>query len=161
MIHYERYTTCFGDVAIAADEKGVVAVVIGGRERPIRKGEHWQRRASELTDKAAGQLEEYFSGRRREFDLPIKPRGTDFQQRVWSVLQRIPYGETRCYRQQAEALGNPRAIRAVAQANSANPLPVIIPCHRVIGADGSLTGYVGGLEMKARLLTLEGAPFRR
>lgn len=126
---------------------------------PMPMPADWQHQPSALTDRAARQLEEYFAGKRREFDLPLNPRGTPFQRRVWDALLRIPYGESRSYRQQTESLGNPKAIRAVGRANGANPIAVVIPCHRVIGADGSLTGYAGGLDMKARLLMLEGVSF--
>jgi methylated-DNA-[protein]-cysteine S-methyltransferase len=101
------------------------------------------------------QLTEYFAGERRQFDLELAPAGTEFQQRVWAELQRIPYGETVSYGDIARRLGRPGASRAVGLANGSNPLPIVVPCHRVIGADGSLTGYGGGLEAKARLLELE------
>jgi methylated-DNA-[protein]-cysteine S-methyltransferase len=103
------------------------------------------------------QLNEYFAGVRRSFDLEIAPAGTPFQQRVWRELTRIPWGETRSYRDIAVAVGRRGAARAVGMANNRNPLPIVIPCHRVIGADGSLTGYAGGLQTKAWLLALEGA----
>lgn len=102
------------------------------------------------------QLLEYFSGSRRSFDLELAPEGTPFQKRVWDALAAIPWGETRSYRQLAEAIGNPRALRAVGGANGANPLVVIIPCHRVIAADGSLGGFSAGSERKRILLALEG-----
>jgi len=102
------------------------------------------------------QLDEYLAGRRRDFDLPLDPRGTEFQRLCWNALQEIPYGETRSYGQQARIIGRPQAARAVGLANHDNPIGVIIPCHRVIGANGSLTGYAGGLEMKRKLLELEG-----
>jgi methylated-DNA-[protein]-cysteine S-methyltransferase len=102
------------------------------------------------------QLDEYLSGRRRDFDLPLDPWGTEFQRLCWNALQEIPYGETRSYGQQARNIGRPQAARAVGLANHDNPIGVIIPCHRVIGANGSLTGYAGGLEMKRKLLELEG-----
>ncbi|WP_193165913.1 methylated-DNA--[protein]-cysteine S-methyltransferase [Microbulbifer hainanensis] len=159
MIHYAIYSTRFGDVVIAANDAGLVALAFHGVERPSSISPEWQEGATALTDMAAGQLEEYFAGTRRAFDLPLDPQGTEFQRRVWDALLRIPYGETRSYREQAESLGNPRAIRAVARANGANRIAIIIPCHRVIGADGTLTGYAGGLERKAQLLTLEGAHF--
>ena len=104
---------------------------------------------------ACRQLDEYFEGRRQKFDLALKLHGTDFQRSAWESLLRIPYGETRSYLQQAESIRNPRAIRAIGQANSRNPIPIIIPCHRVIGKNGSLTGYAGGLDRKTRLLVLE------
>lgn len=108
-----------------------------------------------LTSLAAEQLTEYFSRNRRTFDLPLAPAGTPFQTRVWQALLEIPYGETRSYLDIAVAIGNPKAVRAVGMANNRNPISFIIPCHRVIGADGSLVGYGGGLELKRSLLELE------
>ena len=102
------------------------------------------------------QLTEYFSGTRRRFDLPLAPEGTAFQTQVWAALKDIPWGETRSYGQVAQAIGNPKASRAVGSANHRNPIPILIPCHRVIGADGSLVGYGGGLDLKRALLSLEG-----
>ena len=101
------------------------------------------------------QLEEYFAGERRTFDLALAPGGTPFQAQVWAELCRIPYGETLSYLQLAQRIGNPRAVRAVGLANGSNPIAIVIPCHRVIGADGSLTGYGGGLPTKRWLLGLE------
>ena len=111
--------------------------------------------SSTLLKDACRQLDEYFEGRRQKFDLALKPHGTDFQRSAWESLLRIPYGETRSYLQQAEYIRNPKAIRAIGQANSRNPISIIIPCHRVIGKNGSLTGYTGGLNRKTRLLALE------
>ena len=110
-----------------------------------------------LLQRAAQQLTEYFDARRRRFDLPLRPQGTAFQQAAWSALCDIPYGQTRTYAQQAAAIGNPKACRAVGMANHRNPLPLFIPCHRVIGAGGKLTGYAGGLAVKRFLLELEQA----
>ncbi|MFK7912870.1 MAG: methylated-DNA--[protein]-cysteine S-methyltransferase [Pseudomonadales bacterium] len=104
---------------------------------------------------ARTQLEEYFAGQRQDFDVPLDPRGTDFQQSVWTQLRGIPFGETCSYRDIAERLGKPKAVRAVGSANGRNPLPIIVPCHRVIGSNGSLTGFGGGLENKQILLELE------
>lgn len=109
-----------------------------------------------VLSEAERQLTEYFSGRRREFTLPLKPAGTAFQQAVWQALRGIPFGETRSYAEIAQSVKRPRAFRAVGMANHCNPIPVIIPCHRVVGSDGSLTGYAGGLEAKRILLHLEG-----
>lgn len=103
----------------------------------------------------AAQLEAYFAGDRTTFDIPLSPRGTAFQLRVWSALREIPYGQTRSYRDIAVAIGAPRAMRAVGMANGRNPLSIVVPCHRVVGADGSLTGYGGGLRNKQLLLDLE------
>ena len=104
---------------------------------------------------AARQLDEYFQGRRHRFDLPLAPRCTPFQREVLNALQAIPYGQTRSYKEVAAAIGRPKAVRAVGAANARNPIPIIIPCHRVIGSDGSLTGFGGGLGAKRRLLRLE------
>jgi methylated-DNA-[protein]-cysteine S-methyltransferase len=104
---------------------------------------------------ALAQFEAYFRGELRAFDLPLDPRGTPFQRQVWAAVARIPYGETRAYGEIAAAIDKPAAVRAVGLANGANPLPIVIPCHRVIGSNGSLTGYGGGLEAKRRLLALE------
>ena len=101
------------------------------------------------------QLCEYLKGERKEFDLPLNPKGTDFQKRVWKALCEIPYGETRSYKQIAETIGNPKAVRAVGMANHRNPLLIVVPCHRVIGADGKLVGYAAGIDKKAFLLQLE------
>ena len=124
-----------------------------------RKSKHFQQKyisnSSNLLKDACRQLDEYFEGRRQKFDLALKPHGTDFQRSAWESLLRIPYGETRSYLQQAESIRNPKAIRAIGQANSHNPIPIIIPCHRVIGKNGSLTGFAGGLDRKTRLIALE------
>ena len=108
-----------------------------------------------LIKKAASQLAEYFAGRRRKFDLPLSPEGTEFQRSVWQALQSIPFGETRSYGNIAAQIGNPKACRAVGMANNRNPIVIIIPCHRVIGQDGSLTGYGGGIDIKQYLLDME------
>ena len=109
---------------------------------------------------AARQLADYFAGQLTEFDLPLAPAGTDFQRRVWAALQTIPYGQTWSYAQLAEKIGNASAVRAVGLANGKNPIAVVIPCHRVIGADGSLTGYGGGLDRKRFLIDLESSGSR-
>jgi methylated-DNA-[protein]-cysteine S-methyltransferase len=111
-----------------------------------------------LIKKAAAQLGEYFEGRRKSFNLPLALRGTDFQIAVWEALQTIPAGETRSYKDVAALIGNPKAVRAVGMANNRNPIVIIVPCHRVIGSDGSLTGYGGGLLAKQFLLDLENGP---
>lgn len=121
-------------------------------------GEHPQQGAegpTPLLEEAARQLEEYFAGQRKEFSLPLAPKGTEFQLRVWQALLQIPYGETRSYGELAAMVGNPKACRAVGGANHRNPLSILIPCHRVVGTGGSLTGYAGGLNVKEFLLKLE------
>ncbi|MEO1060003.1 MAG: methylated-DNA--[protein]-cysteine S-methyltransferase [Actinomycetota bacterium] len=108
-----------------------------------------------ILDAAAQQLGEYFAGERTEFDLPLDPHGTEFQVAAWKALAEIPYGETATYGEQAERIGRPTAVRAVGAANGRNPLSIVLPCHRVVGADGSLTGFAGGLDAKRTLLDLE------
>ena len=122
--------------------------------RPVAGERNDQNR---LLAEASEQLHAYFAGLLREFRLPLDMRGTDFQMCVWKHLLAIPYGDTRSYLNIAEAVGSPRAVRAVGAANGANPIPIVVPCHRVIGASGKLTGYGGGLPLKKRLLMLEGA----
>ncbi len=112
---------------------------------------------TELLKDAGRQLEDYFSGKRKHFELPLEPSGTEFMLNVWKTLQKIPYGQTRNYQEIAQIIGNENASRAVGLANNKNPIPVIIPCHRVIGKDGKLTGYRGGLNIKDYLLKLEKA----
>ena len=121
-------------------------------------GEHPQQGAEDptpLLEEAARQLEEYFAGQRKVFSLPLAPKGTEFQLRVWQALLQSPYGETRSYGELAAMVGNPKACRAVGGANHRNPLSILIPCHRVVGTGGSLTGYAGGLAIKEFLLKLE------
>ena len=110
---------------------------------------------TELILQCKMQLDEYFRGERKAFDLPLAPKGTDFQKKVWNALQKIPYGETKTYGEIAAAVGNPKAARAVGMANNKNPIGIIIPCHRVVGADGKLVGYAGGMDKKEWLLQLE------
>lgn len=139
--------TPIGPLTLQADEAAVTA---------IRFGAGGAQDTSPLLDAAEAQLREYFAGARRTFDLPLAPHGTAFQQRVWAALRAIPYGETRTYGELAAAIGSPNASRAVGMANHRNPISIVIPCHRVIGANGTLTGYAGGLEVKRKLLALEG-----
>lgn len=126
-------------------------------KEPMAVPEQWEQRETPLLLETKRQLSEYFDGARSSFSLPLAPRGTVFQQAVWKQLEAIPYGETRTYGQIAAALGKPTASRAVGGANHNNPIAIVIPCHRVIGANGKLTGYAGGLEIKEKLLRLEGA----
>jgi len=150
--NYYAYNSPFGKMMICSNGKAITFIEPGGKIKLTGCN-----KANALTDKAAEQLEEYFAGKRRKFDLPLDPQGTQFQRLVWNALLKIPYGETRSYKQIAQMVGNPKACRAVGMANNKNPIWIVIPCHRVIGADGSLTGYGGGLEMKQRLLELEKA----
>ena len=139
--------TPIGNIGIRADESGVCALVF----RP--DGD--QNDASPLLDWAQRELEEYFAGRRRDFSVPLSIAGTPFQQKVWRALCAIPYGETRSYGEIAKAIGNDKAARAVGMANNKNPIGILIPCHRVVGANGKLVGYAGGMEKKEFLLELE------
>lgn len=146
---YFVYPTPMGRITLASDGSSLTqlafgAVELAGTNTPTA-----------LTNEAANQVQEYLAGKRTEFDLPLDPQGTVFQQHVWDALQHIPYGETRSYQQVAQMLGKPKAMRAVGGANNKNPLPIIIPCHRVIGANGDLVGYVAGLKIKKFLLDLE------
>jgi len=147
---YYFYETIFGRIMIGSDGKAVTFIKTVWNEEPI--GEMV---ADALTDTAAQQLEEYFAGKRSRFDVSLHPHGTVFQKSVWKALCDIPYGETRSYKQIAQAVGNPDACRAVGMANNKNPIWIMIPCHRVIGSSGKLIGYGGGLEMKQRLLDIE------
>jgi methylated-DNA-[protein]-cysteine S-methyltransferase len=139
----------------ASSRSGAICCVFFNNEAQINNPEDFHVRETPLIKKAAAQLDEYFNGKRKEFNLPLALHGTDFQNRVWEALQNIPYGETVSYSQIAAATGNLRARRAVGMANNRNPIPIIIPCHRVIGKDGNLTGYAGGLDLKQKLLLLE------
>ncbi|MEK7408391.1 MAG: methylated-DNA--[protein]-cysteine S-methyltransferase [Acidobacteriota bacterium] len=157
---------CFGAVQprrgltihIAADDRAILRISAGGGAREFAGDNRWERRDDHpLIGRAARQLTEYFEGRRREFDLPLDLRGTEFQKRVWEALLAIPYGETRSYGRIAKAVGVPRGARAVGGANHANPVAIVVPCHRVINAGGGLGGYGGGLPLKRLLLELERA----
>ncbi|WP_080797717.1 methylated-DNA--[protein]-cysteine S-methyltransferase [Arabiibacter massiliensis] len=143
------YQTPLGRLTIASDGAAITAIAFGEEELP------GERHATELTNRAANQLQEYLAGKRRAFDLPLAPAGTEFQKKVWAALADIPYGETRSYSDIAAAIGSPRACRAVGGANNRNPLPIVVPCHRVVGANGSLVGYASGTKIKAFLLDLE------
>lgn len=138
-----------GYLTVTEQDGAITSITFGGTAETVP--------ATALLREAKRQLDEYFSGSRRAFDLPLAPQGTAFQRRVWTALAAIPYGETRTYAQIAAAIGSPKACRAVGMANHCNPLPIVIPCHRVIGSGGQLTGYAGGLDTKRYLLTLEQA----
>jgi methylated-DNA-[protein]-cysteine S-methyltransferase len=144
------YNYPIGPIGIA-EADGAICSVFFGRKAP----KSFDKAETPLIQKAAGQLSEYFEGKRKQFDLPLDLRGTDFQGSVWKALQKIPFGTTVSYGELAAAIGKPRACRAVGMANNRNPIVIIIPCHRVIGHDGSLTGYGGGLKVKQFLLDLE------
>ena len=152
---YRYHDSPIGRLLLAADETGLQKLLMDIDDKPWHISEHWSSAADEL-DEVCRQLDEYFAGRRQRFEVRLAPQGTAFQQAVWQALQTIPFGRTSCYSALAAEIARPKAVRAVGAANGANPIAVIIPCHRVIGRDGSLTGYAGGLPRKALLLKLEG-----
>lgn len=135
-----------------AEENGGICRIFFSSEKTLADFELFE---TPLIRKAASQLTEYFDGRRKEFDLPLALKGTDFQISVWKALQTIPASETRSYKDIAVMIGNPKAARAVGMANNKNPVAIVVPCHRVIGQDGSMTGYAGGLPVKEYLLEVE------
>lgn len=145
------YETEIGKITIA--ENGTAITNIYFKDEVIPKD--IEVKETTLINKAATEIIEYLEGKRKTFDLPLTPEGTEFQQKVWNALKEIPYGETRSYKEMAEAIGNPKACRAVGMANNKNPIMLFIPCHRVIGANGSLVGYAGGLDIKEKLLNME------
>jgi O-6-methylguanine DNA methyltransferase len=166
------FSSPIGPLFLAASDKGLVALEFDARlpgQQSVRPNPRNLCQEKEKTQKVAfhespavmrpyeAQLEEYFSGARREFTFPLDLRGTDFQLACWRALAAIPYGETRTYADIARAIGKPHAFRAVGMANNRNPIAIVIPCHRVIASDGTLCGYGGGLDIKRRLLELEGA----
>ncbi len=154
-IYYMRVETPVGELLIAATGKGLCRLQLNGKLPPPKADETWIESREHLRPYEQ-QLSAYFRGELREFSCDLDLEGTPFQKRCWEELRRIPYGTTRSYAEIARAIGRPRAFRAVGQANHQNPVAIIVPCHRVIGANGALTGYGGGLEMKQALLRLEG-----
>ena len=144
--------TSLGFFGIESNGQAVVRVLLNP---PLSCHEQPPEEGDAVIEEAFRQLELYAAGKLETFDLPLAPRGTPFMRKVWDALLRIPYGETASYRDIAEAIGSPKACRAVGMANHRNPIPIFIPCHRVIGCRGELTGYAGGLEMKRRLLDRE------
>ncbi|MEI9810238.1 MAG: methylated-DNA--[protein]-cysteine S-methyltransferase [Bacteroidota bacterium] len=155
---YKFFNSPVGRLTLIASEKGLAAI-LWENDDPNRV--HAKAVLEDNNDpvllETERQLQEYFEGNRDSFSLPLDLEGTTFQKQVWEALSTIPYGETRNYTQIAKQIGNPKAVRAVGAANGRNPISIILPCHRVIGASGSLTGFAGGLETKARLLSMEGA----
>ena len=149
-----------GKLLIAGDQESVRQINFAKNGKPSKPEPEWQESSRGPVAQAARQLREYFAGSRTDFDLPLSPQGTEFQRQVWRRLQEIPYGETISYGQLANQIGNPKASRAVGLANGSNPIPIVIPCHRVIGSNGKLTGYGGGLPIKEKLLALERRQLR-
>lgn|SRR5262245_28758943 len=156
-MNYTYLDTIIGRILIAGDDDAICAIRF---ERDNRPDPEWQPATRKLLREASRQLELYFERQLREFVLPLRPKGTSFQKTVWRELQKIPYGGTISYGELACRVGKPHASRAVGAANGANPIPIVIPCHRVIGANGKLTGFGGGLPIKQKLLALESAQLR-
>ncbi|NLK00335.1 MAG: methylated-DNA--[protein]-cysteine S-methyltransferase [Clostridia bacterium] len=141
-----------GNLLIAEEKGKITHLLFESKDERIH---HHEIKETPLLQRAAQQLDEYFNGKRKNFDLPLAPQGTEFQKKVWGALLEIPYGETRSYKDIAIQIENPKAFRAVGMANNRNPISIIIPCHRVVGHNGRLVGYGGGLPMKEYLLDLE------
>ena len=157
VLSYTYLESPVGRLLLAGDDDALHFVSFPSGDKAIRPKPEWIR-SERPFDEAKRQLVAYFKGELRQFDLPLVLTGTDFQKRVWNTLKTIPYGETRSYGWLAQRIGRPTASRAVGAANGANPIPIIIPCHRVIGSNGALTGFGGGIETKKFLLALEGVP---
>ncbi|NQY86993.1 MAG: methylated-DNA--[protein]-cysteine S-methyltransferase [Colwellia sp.] len=164
IMYYTYYKSPLGDIALTANEQGLTALTfISSKKTEDYKAllisKNYQNNPEKFTQ-VCQQLTEYFSGERKEFDLPLAATGTPFQQKVWQALCAIKQGETKTYAWLAKKINNEKAVRAVGSANGANPIALIVPCHRVIGSNGKLTGYAGGLALKAKLLMHEGALFK-
>lgn len=155
-LYFKEFESPVGRLKLVADEDALVAILWeDDSEDRVRLPAMKRSADHKVLCKAEKQLEEYFAGRRTTFELPLKPLGTEFQKKVWSALKNIPFGETRNYGQLAREIGSAKASRAVGAANGKNPLSIVVPCHRVIGANGKLTGFAGGLKAKKILLDLE------
>jgi methylated-DNA-[protein]-cysteine S-methyltransferase len=148
---FARYDSPYGRLTLVGDERGLQAVLWA--DDPVPAGA--EERAEPMLAETARQLDEYFAGNRQRFELPLALSGTPFQLAAWRALADVPYGSTVSYAEQARRVGVPRAVRAIGAANARNPLPIVLPCHRLIGSNGSLVGYGGGLELKRRLLEHE------
>jgi methylated-DNA-[protein]-cysteine S-methyltransferase len=157
-MYYDYFDTgLIGTLTLVGDDAGLRRIEFEKKKAPLAIEPDWQRNPN-LFAPAKNQLAAYFNGELQQFDLPLAPKGTAFQLSVWEALKKIPYGGLASYGEIAAAIGNPKAVRAVGGANARNPIPIIIPCHRVIGSDGSLTGFGGGLTTKQRLIDLERRP---
>lgn len=154
-MYYDLFDTeRIGVLTLVGDDAGLRHIKFEKMKRPLKIDGHWKKNAKFFAPVKA-QLRAYFNRELKRFDFPLAPVGTPFQLMVWQALRKIPYGELVSYKTIAKAIGNPNAVRAVGGANAKNPIPIIIPCHRVIGSDGSLTGFGGGLEIKNQLIELE------
>jgi methylated-DNA-[protein]-cysteine S-methyltransferase len=159
MFSYTYLSSPIGSLLLAADDTALREITFPKNGAPASPQPDWIEDASAFTEPIR-QLRAYFAGDLETFDLPLAPQGTPFQQKVWKELCKIPYGETICYGELPKRIHNPNASRAVGLANGSNPIPIIIPCHRVIGSNGKLTGYGGGLPIKEKLLALERRQLR-
>jgi len=150
-MNYCRIDTVIGRLTLVEKDGALSNIFFENQQIPTGMSE----KETAVLEKAAKELDEYFKGKRKDFDIPIAPEGTKFQRKVWDALRDIPFGETRSYGQIARLMGNEKACRAVGAANGKNPLPIVIPCHRIIGKNGRLTGFAGGLDVKEKLLSIE------
>lgn len=151
-LNYQYLKTPVGSLRLVSNGHALLRI-----EFENHRGTDGQQCDDAVLTETACQLKQYFAGRRRSFSLPLAASGTQFQRQVWTALEKIPFGEVRSYQDIASAIGNPKAVRAVGAANGRNPIPIIVPCHRVIGSNGRLTGFAGGLPAKQRLLELEAS----
>jgi methylated-DNA-[protein]-cysteine S-methyltransferase len=152
---FDQFKTPIGQLKIAADDEGLRYVMFEKNKYEAPDENTWRRDAKLLAN-AREQLQAYFSGDLKTFDIALSPQGTDFQKQVWQTLAKIPFGKTWSYADVAKKVDSPKAVRAIGAANGRNPIPIILPCHRVIGSNGTLTGYAGGLPIKQWLLEHEG-----
>jgi len=159
MISYAILDSPIGELMLAADDRGLQRILFAQEKCPAQPDPFWRQDSAPLQEPIR-QLLAYFGGELKAFALPLAPLGTPFQRKVWQLLCEIPYGETISYGELARRVGNPNASRAVGLANGSNPIPIVIPCHRVIGSNGKLTGYGGGLPIKEKLLSLERRQLR-
>ncbi len=153
-VYYTTFESPVGPLLLAGDSNALQRVSFESSKHSALTQAEWKQNRAAFAE-VIRQLQAYFRGELKVFDVPLAMEGTDFQLRVWNALRAIPYGETISYAQLAERIGNPKAVRAVGLANGSNPIPIIVPCHRVIGSDGSLTGFGGGLPIKKILIELE------
>ncbi|QOY63369.1 methylated-DNA--[protein]-cysteine S-methyltransferase [Lysobacter sp. H21R4] len=157
MIVFTTIDSPVGPLLLAADGDGLRLIEFSQPRHPVKRSAEWREGTLPVLDATRTQLDEYFAGRRTGFDMPLSPQGTLFQRDIWTALAQIPYGQTISYGAVATRAGHAGAMRAVGAAVGRNPVPIVVPCHRVMGADGSMTGFSGGLPVKRQLLVLEGA----
>lgn len=158
-MNYTKIESPLGPLLLAANDQGLRFVSFAARRRAIVPQPDWTQNETPFRE-TIRQLQAYFRGKLKEFDLPLAMEGSAFQLRVWQRLRAIPFGKTISYGELAERIGQPKAARAVGLANGSNPIPIVVPCHRVIGSDGNLTGYGGGLSIKEKLLSFESGQLR-